>query len=147
MESIVNFKNSNLDDIIKHEFHFIGGPGGTGKLALFKKLHAACHNNGLLITICVAMSLAALSFEGATTAHSLFLYPVENETNIADQNLASCNFNQEHCAFLYDVSVIFWDEFISNNCILMEAVLQEFKTRWDIHPILTFLCEPVILLR
>jgi hypothetical protein len=32
---------------------------------------------------------------------------------------------------LYEISVIFWDEFISNDCILMEAVLEEFKTRWD----------------
>ncbi len=41
MESIVNFKDANQDDIIQHNFHFIGSPGGTGKLALFKKLHAA----------------------------------------------------------------------------------------------------------
>jgi hypothetical protein len=43
MESIVNFKAANQDDIIQHDFHFIGGPGRTGKLALFKNcmLHAA----------------------------------------------------------------------------------------------------------
>jgi hypothetical protein len=44
IESIVNFKVANQDDIIQHNFHFIGGPGGTGKLALFNKnsmLHAA----------------------------------------------------------------------------------------------------------
>ncbi len=28
MESIVNFKNANQDDIIKQDFQFIGGPGG-----------------------------------------------------------------------------------------------------------------------
>jgi hypothetical protein len=131
MESIVNFKDANQDDPIKHNFHFIGGPGGTGKLALFKKLHAACQNNGILITICAAMSLAALSYEGATTAHSLFLYPVEDETDVDDQNLARCNFNQDCCDFLSEISVIFWDDFIPNDRILMEAVLEEFKTRWD----------------
>jgi hypothetical protein len=36
MESIINFKNANLDDLIQHEFNFIGGPRGTGILALFK---------------------------------------------------------------------------------------------------------------
>jgi hypothetical protein len=41
MESIVNFKDANQDDTIKHNFHFIGGPGGMGKLALFKK-NACC---------------------------------------------------------------------------------------------------------
>jgi ABC-type ATPase involved in cell division len=43
MESISNFNNANHDDMTQHEFHFIGGPGGTGKSALFKicMLHAA----------------------------------------------------------------------------------------------------------
>ncbi len=41
MESIVNFKDANQDDIIQHDFHFIGGPGRTKKLALFKKV--ACY--------------------------------------------------------------------------------------------------------
>ena len=94
-------------------------------------MHAACRNNGILITICTATSLAALSYEGATMAHSLFLYLVKDETYVDNQNLAGCNFNQERCDFLYEVSVIFWDEFISNDCILVEAVLEEFKTRWD----------------
>jgi hypothetical protein len=49
--------------------------------------NAACRNNGILITICAATSLAALSYEGATTAHSLFSYPVEDETDVDDQNL------------------------------------------------------------
>jgi hypothetical protein len=49
IESIENIKDANQDDIIQHNFHFIGGPGGTRKLALFKKLH--CRNNGILITI------------------------------------------------------------------------------------------------
>jgi hypothetical protein len=88
MESIVNFKVANQDDTIKYKFHHTGGPGGMEKLALFKKLHAACCNNGILIMICTATSLAALSYEGATNANSLFLYPVEDETDVDDQNLA-----------------------------------------------------------
>jgi hypothetical protein len=94
MESIINFDNANQDDLIQHEFHFIGGPGGTGKSALFKKLHAACRKNGILITICAQSSLAALTFDGATTAHSLFLYPVGDENDIDDQNLPVCNFKK-----------------------------------------------------
>jgi hypothetical protein len=59
--------------------HFIGGLGGTGKSALFRKLHTACCSKGLLIAICAATSLAALLFEGDVTAHSLFGYPVEDK--------------------------------------------------------------------
>jgi hypothetical protein len=66
----------------------MGGPGKTSKLALFKKLHAACHNNGILITNCTATSFASISYGGATMAHSLFLYPVEDETDVDNQNLA-----------------------------------------------------------
>jgi len=37
MNSILDFTNANRDDITEHVFHFIGGPGGTGKSALFKR--------------------------------------------------------------------------------------------------------------
>ncbi len=129
MNSILGFRDASQDAIVEHIFHFIGGPGGTGRLALFKKLHAACRMNGLLISICAAMSLAALLYEGATTARSLFSYPVEDETDVDDQDIATCDFKQKPSDFLFEVSVIFWDEFVSNNCILMEAVLEEFRTR------------------
>ncbi len=69
-------------------------------------------------------------YEGATTAHSLFSYPVEDEMDVDDQDLATCDFKQERHDFLFEVSVLFWDEFVSNNCILWEAVLEEFRTRW-----------------
>jgi hypothetical protein len=140
MNSIIDFKNVNRDDITEHVFHFIGGPGGTGKSALFKKLHAACRKNGQLISICTSTSLAALNFDGATTAHSLFSYPVEDETDVDDQDLATCDFNKERCDYLHEVSVIFWDEFISSDRIIMEAVLEEFKTRWEEPRYYVFVC-------
>ena len=46
----------------------------------------------------------------------------------------------ERCDFLYEVSVIFWDEFISNDRILIEAVLQEFKMRWSTPRFYMFVC-------
>jgi hypothetical protein len=131
MGSIIDFKDANRDEIVEDIYHFIGGPGGTGKSALMKKLHAACRMNGILIAICAATSLAALLFEGATTAHSLFGYPVQDETDVDDQNLATCDFNHERSEFLHEVYVFFWDEFINNDRMLFEAVLEEFKTRWD----------------
>ena len=93
-----------------------------------------------MIAICAATSLAALLYEGATTAHSLFRYPVEDEMDIDDQDLATCDFKQERSDFLFEVSVIFWDEFVSNDCILMEAVLEEFRTRWIEPRYFVFVC-------
>ncbi len=107
MNSILGFRDASQDAMVEHIFHFIGGPGETGKSALFKKLHAACRMNGLLISICAAAILAALLYEGATTAHSLFSYPVEGETDVDDQDLATCDFKQEQSDFLFEVLVIF----------------------------------------
>ena len=92
MQSVLRFNASNQDSLNSHKFHFISGPGGTGKSALFRKLQAACRAEGILISICAAITLAALLFEGATTAHSLFSYPVEEEEDIDDQLPAQCNF-------------------------------------------------------
>ncbi len=62
MNSIDEFRNTDWDLLTSHQFHFISEPDRTGKSALFRKLHAACHSKGLLIAICAATSLAALSF-------------------------------------------------------------------------------------
>ncbi len=128
------------DEMTSHVCHIITGPGGTGKLALFRKLHAACQAKGLLIPICTATSLVALLFDGARTAHSLFNYPVEEEDDVDNQDCPQCNFNKQQSDFLKEMSVNFWDEFISNDRMLMEAVLQEFKTKWRIPRYYVFIC-------
>jgi hypothetical protein len=73
MNSIDEFRNTEWDLLTSHWFHFICGPGRMGKSALFRMLHAACLSKGLLIAICAVTSLAALLFDGAVTAHSLFV--------------------------------------------------------------------------
>ncbi len=65
---------------------------------------------------------------------------MEDETDVDNQNLAGCNFKQERCDFLYEMSVIFLDEIILKDHILMEAVLEEFKTRWDAPRYYVFVC-------
>ena len=140
MRSILLFKDTNRDDVNDHVFHFISGPGGTGKSCLFKKLHAACRSHGILISLCASTSLAALIFEGALTAHSLFGYPVEDEEDIDDIDLPTCNLRKERCEFLYQVYVIFWDEFISNDRMLIEAVIDAFKHIWEKPRYFVFVC-------
>jgi hypothetical protein len=86
MSSIDEFRDTDQELLTSHQFHFIGGPSGRGKSALFKKIHTACCSKGLLIAICAATSLVVLSFEEAVTAHSLFRYPVEDKDNVDDLN-------------------------------------------------------------
>ncbi len=110
MNSIDEFRNTDQDLLTSYWFHFIGGPGGTEKSALFRKLHAACRSKGLLIALCAATSLATLLFEGAVTAHSLFGYPVEDKEDVDDLNPTRCEVKREQADFLHEVSEIFWDE-------------------------------------
>jgi hypothetical protein len=115
MNSIDEFRNTDRDSLLtNHQLHFIPGPGGTGKSTLFRKLHAACRRKSLLIAICAAMSLAAFLFEGAVTPHSLFGYPVEDKEDVDDLNPTQCKIKKETADFLHEVSVIFWDKYISN---------------------------------
>jgi hypothetical protein len=131
MNSNDEFRNTDPDLLKSHWFHFIGGPGWTGKSALLKKLHAACHSKGLLIAICAATSLATLLFEGAVTAHFLFDYLVEDKEDVDDLNPTRCEVKKEQADFVHEVFVIFWDEYISNDCNLMEAVLEQLKMLWE----------------
>ncbi len=85
----------------------------------------------MIAMICAATSLAALSFEGAVTAYSLFGYPVEDKKNVDDLNPTQCKVEKEQADFLHEVSVIFWEEYISNDCNLMEAILEQLKTLWE----------------
>jgi hypothetical protein len=80
--------------------------------------------------ICAATTLAALSFDGAVTAHSLFGYPVEDEEDVNDLNQRQCKVKKEQAEFLHEVSDIFWEKYVSNDRNPMEAVLEQLTTLW-----------------
>ncbi len=83
-----------------------------------------------MIAICAATSLAALLFKSAVTAHSLFGYSVEDKEDVDDLNPTRCEVKKEQADFLHEVSVIFWDKYISNDCNLMEVILEQSKMLW-----------------
>jgi len=124
-ESIDQFVSADAKDNV---FYFISGPGGTGKTDLFKKLQAWCRSQGILINCCAATTLAALLFQGATTAHSLFCYPVVEEEDIDPEQIPECRLEskkyQQRKELLMETEVIFWDEFVSNDRALFEAVMR-----------------------
>ena len=140
MESVEEFKTADREVMERHQFHFISGAGGTGKSALFNKLQAACRAKGMLIAICAATTLAALLYEGGTTAHSLFGYPVVEEEDIDDIHPMDCHFSPDRSEFLREVSVIFWDEIVSNDRALFEAVLRAMSTAWEKTRYYIFIC-------
>lgn len=84
----------------------------------------------MLISICAATTLIALLYEGGTTAHSLFSYPVEEEDDIDDIHPTDYHFfpRWKH---LFKISVIFWDDIVSNDRSLFEVVLRAMATAWE----------------
>jgi PIF1-like helicase len=78
------------DQIPKNEYIFLSAPGGAGKTTVFKQLQAACRAKGVMIQCCAATTLAALLFDGAQTAHSLFNYPVVEEADIDPERIPEC---------------------------------------------------------
>jgi hypothetical protein len=71
---------------------------------------------------------------------------VEDEEDVDDINPTRCETNNEQKDFLFEVSVIFRDEFISNDSILMEAILELLTRLWENQGIMC-LKGLVILLR
>jgi hypothetical protein len=58
--------------------------------------------------------LAALSFENCVTGHTLFGYPVEedsNESNVVDK--LECRVSAERLELLNSAAIINWDEFFN----------------------------------
>ncbi len=93
-----------------------------------------------MIAICAATRLAALLFEGAATAHSLFGYPVEDKDDVDDLNPTRCKVKKEQADFLHEVSVIFWDEYISNDRNLIESILEQSNMLWEKPWYYVFVC-------
>ena len=77
-------------------FFFIDGPGGTGKTRIIKKVITKLRSEGKVVQVCASTTLAATLYENATTAHSLFKYPVEDEHS-KDSEQRSC-YNRQHTA-------------------------------------------------
>ena len=110
MDAVVNPSNTK-------RFFFIHGPGGTGQTTIVKNLIAAIRSLGT--------TLAATNYDDACSAHSTFKFPVVQEEDKDDEVRTECNLhNTQQYILLQHTAIVFWDEFISNDRELFEAVLR-----------------------
>ncbi len=65
---------------------------------------------------------------------------MEDEEDVNDLNPTGCEVKKERAEFFHEVSVIFWDEYVSNDRNLMEAVLEQLKTQWGKSRYYVFVC-------
>jgi Cdc6-like AAA superfamily ATPase len=108
------------------KYFFIDGPGGTGKTTVIKKIITKLRAEGKIVQVCASTTLAATLYENAMTAHSLFKFPVEDDDQKDSEERTCCKLeNTERLELLQNTQVIIWDEFVSNNKDLFEAVQRE----------------------
>ena len=142
MDVVKKFDQADQNNLTTdHEFILISAPGGSGKTTLCQQLQAAIRAEGIMIQVCAATTLAALLFEGAQTAHSLFKYPVVEECDVDMDKMPECKlFETQRLELLMETTVIFWDEFISNDRELFESVLR-FFSKYRIQKKFIFVCS------
>lgn len=96
------------------------GSGGTGKTTTLKKILAYTRSQGKLSANCASTAIAASMFDGHDkfyTAHSLFKFPVPEDTEVEDDEPFKSKLDQFPSFFEYvkAASVIVWDEVWANS--------------------------------
>jgi hypothetical protein len=108
------------------KFFFIDGPGGTGKTTIIKKIITKLRSDGLIVQVCASTTLASTLYENAMTAHSLFKYPVEDDKDRDSEERTCCKLEDtQRLDLLKATHIIIWDEFVSNNKDIFEAVQRD----------------------
>ncbi|GKF13607.1 ATP-dependent DNA helicase PIF1-like protein, partial [Tanacetum coccineum] len=100
------------DEILRHVDNdipgvfFIDGPGGTGKMFLYKALLAKVWSRGLITLATASSGAAANNMPGCRTAHSRFKIPINLENN------SLCNIKKHSgtAKLLRVAKLIIWDE-------------------------------------
>ncbi|GJU24820.1 ATP-dependent DNA helicase PIF1-like protein [Tanacetum coccineum] len=90
----------------KGQFHFVYGPGGTGKTFLYKTIISRLRLELKIVLAVASSGIASLLLPGGRTAHSRFVIPLELLEN------SNCGIKQNtHLAELMkQVELIIWDE-------------------------------------
>ncbi len=65
---------------------------------------------------------------------------MEDEEDDDDINPTRCEIYNEQKEFFFEVLVMFWDKFVKNDCVLMEAILELLKQLWEKPRYYVFVC-------
>jgi signal recognition particle GTPase len=98
------------------KYIFLQAPGGTGKTTIANRLCAYFRAQGLLGMICCATTLACNNYDHAMTAHSLFKFPVIEDSQRDYENPPTCKLTKtDRLTLLHQLDFNIWDEAVSNN--------------------------------
>lgn len=93
---------------INNKAIFVDGPAGTGKTLLLNVITAFVRGNLKGVVICTASSaIAAQNYEGGTTAHSMFKFPLDLVDDAGVWNLSNTS---QRADLIRHANVIIYDE-------------------------------------
>ena len=116
----------------RQRFIQLHGAAGTGKTVVGQMAAAWNRAQGGLTGICCATTLACSNYKGAETAHHLFAYPVvEDDEEMDPDNPVECQLDKpkfsERLEFVNAVTLLIWDENLSNHAKQIEASVAATK--------------------
>ena len=120
---------SNAISLNDTRLYLIQAKGGAGKTTLAKKLIAFARSLGKIVVGCASTGLAATNYDGFETAHSLFCFPVVEDSERDESEPPRCMFETkpEREELLRCASLIVWDEFFSNHKEIFESAYQSLN--------------------
>ena len=101
---------------------FVDAAQGRGKTTLAKRIVARMRAKGAVVLIAATTGLAALNYEGASTAHSLFKIPVPEGKDDEDDLVCGISKTQQRADLLKAADLIIWDEFPMTRVHCADAV-------------------------
>ncbi|XP_029144547.1 uncharacterized protein [Arachis hypogaea] len=85
---------------------FVDGPGGSGKIFLYRAIIAELRNKGHIVLVTASSGIAATLLPGGRTAHSRFKIPINAEPS------SICNISKQSdlAKLIRQTTAIIWDE-------------------------------------
>ena len=124
-----------IDDHVRHRqqsllgevppqghFIFINGRSGSGKSEILKHTAAKYRAQQLVVMCMSPTGLVALKFPGGTTAHNAFGLPVNDEDDVASEQIKSnVGPTSQQADLLRAAHIFVWDELPNQNSNVVEA--------------------------
>ena len=103
---------------------YIDGPGGSGKTVVLNLIAAKLRHEGKIVLCVASTGIAALNYEGGSTAHSTFKIPVDHLDNKLVCNISN---SSQRGKLIRETTVIIWDELPMTHKFIIEAVDRTLK--------------------
>ncbi|XP_072066667.1 uncharacterized protein [Arachis hypogaea] len=105
-----NDNDNSIPRVIQEELEsgvfFVDGPGGSGKIFLYRAIIAELRNKGHIVLVTASSGIAATLLPGGRTAHSRFKIPINAEPS------SICNISKQSdlAKLIRQTTTIIWDE-------------------------------------